>query len=94
MNNMIERYDKKMITDFKAFFNEPWCKALLHDRFPKFFETLHQELLQHENVDTPEVHDEIRMAMMQFLIDNADLLPDYYTSESQLPPLSDDDDAK
>lgn len=92
LNNMIDRYDKKMITDFKAFFNEPWCKALLHDRFPKFFETLHQELIQHENVDTPEVHNEIRAAMMQFLIDNADLLPDYYTSESQLPPLSDDDD--
>lgn len=91
MNNMIERFDKGMITDFKAFFNEPWCKALLHDRFPKFFETLHQELIQHEQFDNPEVHNEIRQAMLQFLIDNADLLPDYFTSESQLPPLADEE---
>ncbi|OHT01337.1 hypothetical protein TRFO_07565 [Tritrichomonas foetus] len=92
LNNMIERYDKKMITDFKAFFNEPWCAALLHDRFPKFFEALHRELVQLDEVDKPEVHNEIRQAMLQFLIDNADLLPHYYTSESQLPPLLDDDD--
>ena len=31
---------------------------------------------------------------MQFLIDNADLLPNYFTSEDQIPPLpgSDDED--
>lgn len=92
LNNMIERYDKKMISDFKAFFNEPWCKAILHDRFRKFFDLLHQEITNLKEVDTQEVHTDIRTALMQFLVDNADLLPDYFTSESQLPPLLDDDD--
>ena len=92
LNNMIERYDAKMISDFKAFFNEQWCEALLHDRFPKFFEALHRELVQLEEIDKPEVHNEIRQALLQFLIDNADLLPNYFTSESQLPPLEEDGD--
>jgi hypothetical protein len=59
----------------------------LHDRFRKFFDLLHQEIAAQKEVNTPEVHGPIREAMMQFLIDNADLLPAYFTSESQIPPL-------
>jgi hypothetical protein len=87
LKNTIERFDKKMIPDFKQFFNERWCAAIWHDRSRKFFDLLHQEIATRKEVNTPEVHTAVREAMMQFLIDNADLLPDYFTSESQIPPL-------
>jgi hypothetical protein len=92
LNNMIERYDKKMIADFRAFFNEPWCAGILHDRFRKFFDALHQEIAAGKEVNTPEVHASIRQALLQFLIDNDDLLPDYFTSEAQIPPLPPDEE--
>ena len=88
---MIERYDKKMIVDFAEFFQEPWCAAILHDRFRKFFDNLLEELLRLPDPNSPEAHNQIRQALMSFLIENDDLLPDYYTSESQLPPLDDDE---
>ena len=91
LNNMIERYDKKMIVDFAEFFQEPWCAAILHDRFRKFFDNLLEELLRLPDPNSPEAHNQIRQALMSFLIENDDLLPDYYTSESQLPPLDDDE---
>lgn len=43
-------------------------------------------------IDTPEVHNQIREALMQFLIENDDLLPNYFTSEDQIPPLPGSDD--
>jgi hypothetical protein len=92
LNNMIERYDKKMIADFKAFFCEEWCAAILHDRFRKWFDHLHREIAAKEEVNTFEVHTRIRTQLMQFLIDNDDLLPNYFTSEAQIPPLPGDDD--
>jgi hypothetical protein len=92
LNNMIERYDKKMILDFKAFFCEEWCTGVLHDRFRKWFDHLHREIAAQAEVNTFEVHTKVRMQLMQFLIDNADLLPHYFTSESQIPPLPGDDD--
>ncbi|KAH0793708.1 cilia- and flagella-associated protein [Histomonas meleagridis] len=91
LNNMVERYDKKMISDFKEFFNEKWCSAILHDRFRKFFNALHEKLMKSGDVTSPEVQNQIRTELMQFLVENSDLLPDYYTSEDQLPPLDDDD---
>jgi hypothetical protein len=92
LNNMIERYDKKMIQDFKAFFNEPWCAGVLHDRFRKFFDSLHQEIIAVKEVNTAEVHTLVRQTLLQFLIDNDDLLPDYFTSEAQIPPLPPDEE--
>ena len=92
LNNMIERYDRKMIPDFKVFFNEEWCEAILHDRFRRFFDLLHQKVMEATEIDTPEVHNQIREALMQFLIDNDDLLPNYWTSEDQIPPLPGSDD--
>ena len=92
LNNMIERFDRKMIPDFKVFFSEEWCEAILHDRFRKFFDLLHQKVMEATEIDTPEVHNQIREALMQFLIDNDDLLPNYFTSEDQIPPLPGSDD--
>jgi hypothetical protein len=65
---------------------------VLHDRFRKFFDLLHQEVASVKEVNTPDVHTSIREAMMQFLIDNDDLLPDYFTSEKQIPPLPPDEE--
>ena len=92
LNNMIERFDRKMIPDFKVFFNEEWCEAILHDRFRKFFDLLHKKVMEATEIDTPEVHNQIREALMQFLIENDDLLPNYFTSEDQIPPLPGSDD--
>jgi len=87
LNNMFERYEKKMINDFAEYFSEPWCSAILHDRFRKFFDNLQEKIIETGNPESPEVQNMIREELMNFLIDNADLLPDYYTSEDQLPPL-------
>jgi hypothetical protein len=87
LNNMVERFDKRMIPDFKKFFNEPWCAGILHDRFRKFFDILHQEIVLAKEIDTVEIHTVVRDALMQFLIENDDLLPAYFTSEAQIPPL-------
>jgi hypothetical protein len=84
---MIERFDKRMISDFRAFFCEPWCAGLLHDRFRKFFDLLHQEIAGTKDVNTVEVHTAIREALLTFLIENDDLLPAYFTAEAQIPPL-------
>lgn len=89
LNNMIERFDQKRISDFSEYFAEEWCAAILHDRFRRFFDNLHERLVAKGDYGNPEVMNQIREELMQFLIENADLLPKYFTSENQLTPLDD-----
>ena len=63
------------------------CIVLLHDRFSKFFNNLLENITQYPDPESSDVHQLIRESLMDFLIDNSDLLPDYYTSEDQLPNL-------
>lgn len=91
LNNMVERFDQKRITDFAEYFTEEWCAAILHDRFRRFFDQNLEKILAKGGADTPEAMNEIREALLNFLIENADLLPNYFTSEDQLPPLDDTD---
>jgi hypothetical protein len=90
LNNMVERFDQKRITDFAEYFNEEWCTAILHDRFRRFFDELLEKLVAKGNANSEDGQKEIREALLNFLIENADLLPNYFTSEDQLPPLDDE----
>uniref|UniRef100_T1J7D1 Uncharacterized protein n=1 Tax=Strigamia maritima TaxID=126957 RepID=T1J7D1_STRMM len=36
LNHLIPKYDSGQIPDLEAYFSEPWCAALLHDRFSEF----------------------------------------------------------
>ena len=90
LNNMVERFDQKRITDFAEYFSEEWCSAILHDRFRRFFDELLDKLVAKGNANSEEGQREIREALLNFLIENADLLPNYFTSEDQLPPLDDE----
>jgi thioredoxin reductase len=59
LNNVVSRYNEKLIPDFYSFFKEPWAAAIFHDRFSIFREEIH-ELLQKRNAgDGKSFHDEV-----------------------------------
>uniref|UniRef100_A0A0X3PA99 Uncharacterized protein n=1 Tax=Schistocephalus solidus TaxID=70667 RepID=A0A0X3PA99_SCHSO len=42
LNNLVSRYDEGLITDFYAYFEEPWAMAIFHDRFDDFRQEIHE----------------------------------------------------
>lgn len=87
---MVNRFEENMISDFEDYFNQQWCAAIFHDRFSKFFENVLDTIVKLESsVNQADKQNEIRKYLHKFLIENADLLPDYFTSEDQLDALDD-----
>ncbi|XP_069862765.1 cilia- and flagella-associated protein 61 isoform X1 [Dipodomys merriami] len=48
LNNLSDRYDDKLISDFYSYFTESWCLALFHDRFIDLRKELRQILVSKE----------------------------------------------
>ena len=44
LNNMVQRFEDGIITDFYTFFREPWACAIFHDRFMDLMEEVKEQL--------------------------------------------------
>ncbi|KAM4842160.1 cilia- and flagella-associated protein 61 isoform 2-T3 [Thomomys bottae] len=55
LNNMCDRYDDKLISDFYSYFTEAWCLAIFHDRFIDLRKELRQILVSKKEEDLPSM---------------------------------------
>ncbi|XP_013367639.1 PREDICTED: cilia- and flagella-associated protein 61 isoform X1 [Chinchilla lanigera] len=55
LNDLCARYNSDRITDLYSYFTEPWCMALLHDRFIDLRKELRQVLASEQEEGRPSI---------------------------------------
>ncbi|KAM5245532.1 cilia- and flagella-associated protein 61 [Ctenodactylus gundi] len=55
LNNLCARYDSHLIPDLYSYFAEPWCMALLHDRFNDLRKALRQVSASKQEEGLPSI---------------------------------------
>lgn len=60
LNNMVSRFNEKLIPDFYEFFRETWCLALYHDRFSDFRDEVRELLVTSPGVGMDSIEDKVR----------------------------------
>lgn len=60
LNNMVSRFNEKLIPDFYEFFRETWSLALYHDRFSDFRDEVRELLVTSPGVGMDSIEDKVR----------------------------------
>ncbi|XP_030052087.1 cilia- and flagella-associated protein 61 [Microcaecilia unicolor] len=55
LNNLCDRFEEGLISDFYSYFREPWSLAIYHDRFIDFKQEVRQILASSQLADQPSV---------------------------------------
>lgn len=85
LNNLLQRYDEGLITDFYSFFRESWCMAVFHDRFKDFRDEIRELLVAKPSVDVPSLEDKVRKMIDEDLVlskDQRRVLTDSYCAST------------
>lgn len=85
LNNLLQRYDEGLITDFYSFFRESWCLAVFHDRFKDFRDEIRELLVAKPSVDVPSLEEKVRKMIDEDLAlsrDHRRVLTDSYFASS------------
>ncbi|CAH3017155.1 unnamed protein product [Porites evermanni] len=85
LNNMVQRYDEGLISDFYSFFRESWCLAVFHDRFKDFRDEIRELLVAKPSADVPSLEDKVRKMIDEDLVlskDQRRVLTDSYVASS------------
>ncbi|KAJ9598965.1 hypothetical protein L9F63_010559, partial [Diploptera punctata] len=64
LNNLIHRFETGYISDFYEYFKEPWCYAVLLDRFSDFLNDLSKVFVQQKEASFSALPEEIRLYFM------------------------------
>jgi len=68
LNNLLQRYDEGLITDFYSFFREAWCLAVFHDRFKDFRDEIRELLVAKPSADVPSLEEKVRKMIDEDLV--------------------------
>ncbi|PSN33367.1 hypothetical protein C0J52_20282 [Blattella germanica] len=65
LNNLLIRFETGYITDFYEYFKQPWCYAILHDRFKDFVKNLDKVFIQKEGTSFSPLTESIRLYLLR-----------------------------
>ncbi|KAK3094136.1 hypothetical protein FSP39_024579 [Pinctada imbricata] len=63
LNNMVSRYEEKLIKDFYSYFMETWSLSLYHDRFSDFRDEVRELLITSPTEGKDSVEDKVRQVV-------------------------------
>ncbi|XP_031562151.1 cilia- and flagella-associated protein 61-like [Actinia tenebrosa] len=68
LNNLLQRFDEDLITNFYSFFRESWCLAIFHDRFNDFREEVRELLVSKPEQDAHSLEEKVRKMIDEDLV--------------------------
>ncbi|KAL9958773.1 hypothetical protein ACROYT_G035833 [Oculina patagonica] len=85
LNNLLQRYDEGLISDFYSFFRESWCLAVFHDRFKDFRDEIRELLVAKPSADVPSLEEKVQKMIDEDLVlskDQRRVLTDSYVAST------------
>jgi len=60
LNNLVSRFEEKLINNFYSYFGETWSLAIFHDRFPDFRDEVRELLITRPSADVEALEEKVR----------------------------------